>query len=277
MPFVTSTSGSNGSSLRYTRVKLRLALSPSANNPVPLAVIPFHGRSVIEPAVSGPAGQTSPAPRRFPRAVDRLPRAVVEVKTRPRAGCDAEQSVQRLRAVMAGADGDAEPVVEHLGEFVGVDSLEGETHQAGAMLGGGAEDAQALDLAQALVGVFDECLLVAMDRVETDGLQIVDGRRHGDGRDDGRRAGFELGGQLGRGEAVEPHFVDHAAAAQERRHRVEQRFFAVEDADARRAEHLVAAERQEVGVPGRRRRSSCAARSGRHRPARVRRRRGPWR
>ena len=65
---------------------------------------------------------------------------------------------------------------------------------------------------------------------------------------DRRRAGFELGGQLGGREAVGPDAVDHAAAAEERRHGVEQFFAAVEHADAGGAEHLVAAEGEEVGA-----------------------------
>ena len=44
--------------------------------------------------------------------------------------------------------------------------------------------------------------------------------------------------------------VDHAAAAEERRHGVEQLFAAVEHADAGGAEHLVAAEGEEVGAEG---------------------------
>ena len=83
-----------------------------------------------------------------------------------------------------------------------------------------------------------------------DALEEVDGRAEADHLDDRRRAGLELGRQLGGGEAVEAHVGDHVAAAEERRHRVEQRLAAPQHADAGRAAHLVAAERDEVGVPG---------------------------
>ena len=48
----------------------------------------------------------------------------------------------------------------------------------------------------------------------------------------------------------ERHAADHAAAAQERRHGVQQRLAAVQDPDSRRPQHLVTAERHEIGVPG---------------------------
>ena len=79
-------------------------------------------------------------------------------------------------------------------------------------------------------------------------VQVIDRRAEPDRGHDRRRAGFELGRQLGRREAVAPDAADHAAAAEERRHGVEQFLAAVEDADAGRAEHLVAAEGEEVGA-----------------------------
>ncbi len=66
------------------------------------------------------------------------------------------------------------------------------------------------------------------------------------------------------------HAANHAAAAQERRHRLEQFAPAVQHAHARGAEHLVPAEGQKVGVQSPRRRSVCAARSAPRRPARPR-------
>ena len=48
-----------------------------------------------------------------------LGRRVVEVEARPGAGGDAEPVVQRLRAMVAGADGDA-LLVEQLGHVVRV-------------------------------------------------------------------------------------------------------------------------------------------------------------
>ena len=58
-----------------------------------------------------------------------------------------------------------------------------------------------------------------------------------------------LAGSSARGEAVEADVGDHVAAAEERRHRVEQCLAAPQHADAGRPAHLVAAEREEVGAP----------------------------
>ena len=57
-----------------------------------------------------------------------------------------------------------------------------------------------------------------------------------------------LAGSSARGEPVEADVGDHVAAAEERRHGVEQRLAAPQHADARRAAHLVAAEGDEVGA-----------------------------
>ena len=114
--------------------------------------------------------------------------------------------------------------------------------------GGGAEDVEAVDFAESFVGVAGEFVFVAGDFVEADRVEVIDRGAERDGGGDRRRAGFEFGRQLGGREAVGPDAVDHAAAAEERRHRVEQFFAAVEHADAGGAEHLVAAEGEEVGA-----------------------------
>ena len=73
---------------------------------------------------------------------------------------DAEAVHQRLRAVVAGADGDA-VAVEDLGDVVGVDALELERDRADALgAAGRAEDAQAGDLGQALERVVGDLALV---------------------------------------------------------------------------------------------------------------------
>ena len=127
-------------------------------------------------------------------------------------------------------------------------SGEREAHEAGAVFGRGAEDVQAIDFAEPLVGVAGQLVFVAGDFFEADQVEVIDRRAERDGGRDRRRAGFELGRQLGGREAVGPDAVDHAAAAEERRHRVEQFLAAVEHADAGGAEHLVAAEGEEVGA-----------------------------
>ena len=91
--------------------------------------------------------------------------------------------------------------------------------------------------------------LVGADRVHADCLDVVDRGAEADGLDDGRRAGLELPRQVVRGEAVEADVADHLAAAEERRHRVEQLVAGPQRADPGRAEHLVRREGDEVGVP----------------------------
>ena len=71
------------------------------------------------------------------------------------------------------------------------------------------------------------------DGLHADAVEIIDGRAQADGRDDGRRAGLELGRQVARLEAVQEHAADHAPAAQEGRHGLQQLALAVEHAYAR--------------------------------------------
>ena len=59
-----------------------------------------------------------------------------------------------------------------------------------------------------------------------------------------------LARQVARLEAVQQHAADHAPAAQERRHGLQQLPLAVEHAHARRPQHLVAAEDEEIDVQG---------------------------
>ncbi len=87
----------------------------------------------------------------FDQQVD-FGRRVVEVEAGPGAGGDAEAVVERPRAMVAGADGDA-LLVEQLGDVVRVGLVEREAHEAGAVLGRRAEDLQAVDFAESFVGV----------------------------------------------------------------------------------------------------------------------------
>ena len=113
-----------------------------------------------------------------------------------------------------------------------------------------AEDSQAGNIGEQLVGVPRERQLVGADALHADLLQILNRFAQADRRHDHRRAGFELVRQVGRREAFGRDALDHAAAAQEGRHPVEQVLAAIEHADARGPEHLVPAEGQEIGVPG---------------------------
>ena len=84
--------------------------------------------------------------------------------------------------------------------------------------------------------------------VHAEPAEVVDRRAEPDDLGDGRSARFELPRDVVGGEPVEAHVSDHLAAAQERWHGVEDLAAAPKHADARRAAHLVATERQEVGA-----------------------------
>src|SRR3954454_8334647 len=130
---------------------------------------------------------------------------VVEVEARAVRGGDAELAPQRLAAVVAGADADAVEV-EELGDVVQVNrraaGVEVEAHDAGAAVGGRAVQRHARDLAELLERVAGEGVLVRRDRVEPDGLEVVDGGAETDGLGHRRGAGLELRGQLAPGRLV---------------------------------------------------------------------------
>ena len=155
---------------------------------------------------------------------------------------------QRLGAVVAGADADA-VAAEDLGDVVRVDAVERERDDAAATLGvGGAVDGEPLDLAEALERVGGELALVGAHRRPCRARQEVDRGAQADRLGDGGGARLELRGQLGVGGLVALDALDHVAAADPRRHRLEQLAAAVQDADAGRAVGLVAGPGVEVGA-----------------------------
>ena len=113
---------------------------------------------------------------------------------------------------------------------------------------GRAENAQRVDLAQALMGILDQRGLVRPDARLADRVDIVDGGAEPDRLHDRRRAGLEPVRRLAIGDAVLEHLADHLAAAVERRHGAEMLMLAVEHADAGRPVELVAGEGVEVAA-----------------------------
>ena len=71
-------------------------------------------------------------------------------------------------------------------------------------------------------GVARQALLVRVDRVHADPLEVPDRRSPADGFGDGGGAGLELPRQVVRGEPDLGGVPDHLAAAEERRHRLEE-------------------------------------------------------
>ena len=86
------------------------------------------------------------------------------------------------------------------------------------------------------------------DGIHPEGRQVVRGDTEADRVADGRRARLELPGDLVEVAAPEVDLADHLAAGQEGRHRLEQLAPRPQRARAHRAQHLVAAERVEVGA-----------------------------
>ena len=91
-------------------------------------------------------------------------------------------------------------------------------------------------------------------------VEVVDGRGQADGLGGDRHAGLEPLRRRRRRSCPPWDDLDHRAAGEERRHRVEQLAAAPEHADAGRPEHLVAGEGGEVDAERRRRRPAGAAR-----------------
>src|ERR1044071_3574379 len=111
-----------------------------------------------------------------------------------------------------------------------------------------AEDADRVDLAEALVRVGDEAALVRLDARLADRADVVERGAEPDRLDDARRAGLEAVRRLAIGDAVLEHLADHLAAAVERRHGGEMRVLAIEHADAGRPVQLMARDGVEIAV-----------------------------
>ena len=131
----------------------------------------------------------------------------------------------------------------------GCSAVELERDERAAALGvGRAVDLDVLDRRQALQRVGGDLLLVLAHGVHADLGQPVDRGPEPDRLGDLRRAGLELPRQLDPGGRVALDLLDHVAAADERRHLLEQLEPAVQHADPGRPVRLVAGPRVEVGV-----------------------------
>src|SRR3954447_16348612 len=174
---------------------------------------------------------------------------VVQVEAGPGGGVDAETAHQWLGAVMTGAQADV-ALVEHLRQVVRVDVAESEAERRSANLDVGRAvkaDVVAVPTDERVHRVRGDVHLMATNVGHPEIFEEVDRGVQPDRLGDRWRTGLELGRQLGRGETVETNVEDHVAATEERWHRLEQCLAAPQHTDARRPDHLVAAERDEVG------------------------------
>ncbi len=157
--------------------------------------------------------------------------------------------MERLRAVVPGADGDR-LAVEERGHVMGMDARQVEGHDAGPVVDRG----RAIDLdvrhvlLKRLERVSGQCPLVGANMVHADRGQVIERGAEADGGGDVRRAGLEFPGHVVEGRAAKVDLADHLAAAHERRHLLEQLAPRPERARTGRAEHLVAGEDIEVAA-----------------------------
>ena len=164
--------------------------------------------------------------------------------------------------------------VEHLADVVGVDAVEEERDGAAAdRRVERSEDPERVGeaLGERVERVAREPHLVVAHRGHAERGHVVDGGAEADRLGDRLRARFELPRHVVGGEAVEADVADHLAAAEERRHLLEQRLARPERTDAARPAHLVRRRTRRSRRPTPARRWRRAARTGRHRRARARR------
>ena len=139
--------------------------------------------------------------------------------------------------------------VEQGGQVVRMRTFDLERHHRG-LVRGGAEDAHAVHALQFLGEVRQQFLLARGDVLAAECIQVVHGRAEADEAGDVRRAGLELVRGIVEHGAVEADFLDHLAAAEERRHRLQMLAPRPQRAGAGRAAHLVAGDRIEITADG---------------------------
>ena len=158
--------------------------------------------------------------------------------------------MQRLTAVMAAPDADTGGIHER-SDVVGVHALDQEGGQGttlGLLLGGGAQNAHSVDGLKPLEQMAGELRFPGLNRLEADGLQIADRRTHADRFTDGGGAGLELVRQIRPGAVIEEDVLNHFAAPEEGRHRLQQRLARPEEPHPGGTTQLVGGRHQEIGT-----------------------------
>ena len=124
-----------------------------------------------------------------------------------------------LRAVVAAPNRDALPV-EDLADVVRMHPGHVEGDDARAPVDGRTVGLDPLELVQASERVFGQLVLVALDRLQPDGVQIVDRGPEPHGLCDRPRARLELVRQLTPGRLLDVDGADHVPAEVEGGHRL---------------------------------------------------------
>ena len=109
-------------------------------------------------------------------------------------------------------------------------------------------DAKAINLAELLGGVVQECLLVGQHTLPIEGAKELNSLGEADGVDIVGRARLELQGQVGVGGLLKCNLLHHIAAAQEWGHCLQPLAFAIEHAHTIGAVELMAREGVEVAI-----------------------------
>src|ERR1700722_6946486 len=112
----------------------------------------------------------------------------------------------------------------------------------------GADQAQRIDFAQALLGVGQKAMLVRGNAFLADRIDVIDRSTETYRLDDRRRSRLEFVRRIAIGDPVFRDLADHLAAAIVGPHRREMRVLSIEHADAGRTVELVAGEDVEVAV-----------------------------
>ena len=157
--------------------------------------------------------------------------------------------MQRLRAVMTGADGNAF-AVEDSRNIMRMHVLHIEGDDAGLVVTAAVTAIQ-LDIrkyAELRKCVVHQFPFNGFDRIKANVFKIVNRRRKPCCTANILRAGLKLGGKFSKGGILLFNVFDHVAAQEERGHLIEDFILAVKDTDAHGRKHLVTGEGKEIAV-----------------------------
>ena len=148
--------------------------------------------------------------------------------------------------MMARTHGDAF-LIEQGGQIMRMHAIdqEGDHRHLFARL---ADDAQAGNRAHRFGGMDEQFVFTRGHALEADRLDVIERRTEADKAGDVRRAGFELVRRIGKRGALEAHFTDHLAAAEEWRHRIKVRTACPEHAGTGWPEQLVSGQGVEIAT-----------------------------
>src|SRR5204863_509628 len=131
----------------------------------------------------------------FVKLIEQSGRVFTRVVKRERSaggGGDVEKLHHRLRAMVAGADGDA-LLVEYRADVVRMNALDSERQNA-RLVRGGADDLHAGNVCETRSRVFEKLVLISGRDFEIYRVYVIDRRAKADAGGDGRSSRFKLFG-----------------------------------------------------------------------------------